>query len=147
MDALGHPVLNADGEEIIIPPSFQAPLIDDAGVIKVRDELLGIDQVIGRVQVTDFPALYDRNLKAQTPYQPVLGKSGNGLFIPQPGTQPVQAEDFKLVQGYLEDSNVEPVLEMVKMIDVYRSYEADQRAIQVQDSTLDRAVNDVGVVR
>ena len=42
---------------------------------------------------------------------------------------------------------MKPVLEMVKMIDVYRSYEADQRAIQVQDSTLDRAVNDIGVVR
>ena len=36
---------------------------------------------------------------------------------------------------------------MVRMIDVYRSYEADQKAIQIQDATLDRAVNDIGVVR
>ena len=36
---------------------------------------------------------------------------------------------------------------MVRMIDIFRSYEADQRAIQIQDGTLDRAVNDIGVVR
>jgi flagellar basal-body rod protein FlgG len=49
-------------------------------------------------------------------------------------------------QGFLEESNVQPVLEMVKMIDIFRSYEAEQRAVQVQDSTLERAVNDLGRV-
>lgn len=147
VDALGNPVLNNQGEEILIPPSFQAPLIDDGGVIKVRDETQGVDQVVGRLQVVDFPALYDRNLKAQSPFQPVLGKGKQGFYIPQPGTPQVAAQNTKVVQGYLEDSNVEPVLEMVKMIDVYRSYEADQKAIQIQDGTLERAVNDVGVVR
>ena len=51
-----------------------------------------------------------------------------------------------MLQTFLEDSNVEPVLEMVKMIDTFRSYEAEQRAIQIQDSTLERAVNDLGRV-
>ncbi len=147
VDPMGNPVLNSQGDEILIPPSYTAPLIDDGGVIKVRDEVQGVDQVVGRLQVVDFPDLYDRTLKAQSPYQPVLTKSKQGFYIPQPGTAQVPASNTKVVQGYLENSNVEPVLEMVKMIDVYRSYEADQRAIQVQDGTLDRAVNDVGVVR
>jgi flagellar basal-body rod protein FlgG len=147
VDALGNPVLNSQGDEILIPPSFSAPLIDDGGVIKVRDETQGVDQVVGRLQVVDFPELYDRNLRAQSPFQPVLSKGKQGMYIPQPGTQQVAAQTTKVVQGYLENSNVEPVIEMVKMIDVYRSYEADQKAIQVQDSTLERAVNDVGVVR
>ena len=51
------------------------------------------------------------------------------------------------MRGFVEQANVEPVLEMVEMIAVFRSYESDQKAIQVQDTTLDRAVNDVGVVR
>jgi flagellar basal body rod protein FlgG len=147
VDPLGNPVLNNQGDEILIPPSFSAPLIDDGGVIKVRDETQGVDQVVGRLQIVDFPELYDRALKAQSPFQPVLSKGKQGHYIPQPGTPQVPAQATKVVQGYLENSNVEPVLEMVKMIDVYRSYEADQKAIQVQDSTLDRAVNDVGVVR
>ena len=35
---------------------------------------------------------------------------------------------------------------MVDMITILRSYEANQRMIQYQDSTLDKAVNDVGRV-
>jgi len=96
--------------------------------------------------IVDFPELRDPVAKAQTPYQAPLRKSRDGLFIPHPATPQVPARDVEVVQGFLEDSNVEPVLEMVRMIDVYRGFEADYKAIQVQDSTLDRAVNDVGRV-
>ncbi|MEE2657227.1 MAG: flagellar hook-basal body protein [Candidatus Latescibacterota bacterium] len=147
VNMLGYPVLDEAGAPVNVPRTFEAPIIDGAGVIKGRDELLGIDSVLGRLQVTDFPDLYDTNYKAQTPYQPVLTKSKDGLFIPKPGVTQVPGGDYEIAQGFLEEANVESVLEMVKMIDVFRSYEADQRAIQVQDSTLDRAVNDVGVVR
>lgn len=147
VNLLGYPVLNANGEQIQVPGTFESPIIEANGVIKGRDELTGIDTVLGRLQVTDFPQLYDANFKAQTPFQAALTKSKDGLFIPQPGVGQQVADSFEISQGFLEEANVEPVLEMVKMIDVYRSYEADQRAIQIQDSTLDRAVNDVGVVR
>lgn len=46
-------------------------------------------------------------------------------------------------QGFLEASNVNPVTEMVKMIEVQRSYEACQKAIQSHDQTLQKLVNDV----
>ena len=71
----------------------------------------------------------------------------DGVHMNDPGINQQPADQFQIAQGFLEEANVESVLEMVRMIDVYRSYEADQRAIQVQDSTLDRAVNDIGVVR
>lgn len=147
VNMLGHPVLNTAGAQLFVPNSFSAPIIDASGVVKGRDDILGVDTILGQLQISDFPELYDRNLKAQSPFQPVLRKSENGFFIPQPGATRVPATDFEISQGFLEEANVEPVLEMVKMIDVFRSYEADQKAIQVQDSTLDRAVNDIGVVR
>ena len=147
VNLLGHPVLDVNGQPIDVPNSFSAPLIDANGVIKGRDELLGIDTVLGQIQVTDFPQLYDADFKAQSPYQAALMKSKDGYYIPQPGITQTPADGFQVAQGFLEEANVEPVLEMVRMIDVYRSYEADQRAIQVQDQTLDRAVNDIGVVR
>ena len=147
VNMLGHPVLDTVGAQIFVPSSFRTPIIDASGVIRGRDDLLGIDTILGQLQVSDFPELYDHNLRAQTPYQPVLRKSENGFFIPQPGSTPVPATGFEISQGFLEEANVQPVLEMVKMIEVFRSYEADQKAIQVQDSTLDRAVNDIGVVR
>lgn len=147
VNMLGHAVLDTNGEPISVPGTFQAPIIDASGVVKGRDELLGIDSVLGQLQIVDFPELYDHDLKAQTPFQPVLGKSENGFFIPQPNTPQTQAAGFEIAQGFVEEANVEAVREMVKMIDVFRAFEADQRAIQVQDTTLDRAVNDIGVVR
>jgi flagellar basal-body rod protein FlgG len=36
-------------------------------------------------------------------------------------------------QGFLETANVNPVTEMVAMIEVNRAYEANQRVIQSQD--------------
>ena len=147
VNMLGYSVLDENGEEILVPGTFQSPIIDASGVIKGRDEILGVDSVLGRVQVVDFPELYDSALKAQSPFQPVLAKSKEGYFVPQPGSVQVPSDSFELSQGFVEEANVDAVLEMVKMIDVFRSYETDQKAIQVQDSTLDRAVNDIGVVR
>lgn len=147
VNMLGHAVLDESGGQIFVPNSFSSPIIDASGVIRGRDELLGIDTTLGRLQVVDFPQIYDRDYRAQTPFQPVLTKSKNGFYIPKPGSNQLPAENFEIAQGFLEGANVKAVLEMAKMLDVYRSYEADQKAIQIQDSTLDRAVNDIGVVR
>jgi flagellar basal-body rod protein FlgG len=43
---------------------------------------------------------------------------------------------MKVIQGFLETSNVNPVKEMVKMIEVQRSYEASQKTITSGDESL-----------
>lgn len=50
-------------------------------------------------------------------------------------------------QGYQEQSNVSIVKEMVDMISVTRLYEANQKILQAQDSTLEKACNEVGAIR
>ncbi len=50
----------------------------------------------------------------------------------------------RIMQGYKERSNVNSVEEMVKMITLSRVYEANQKMLQISDSTLQRAVNDLG---
>jgi len=52
----------------------------------------------------------------------------------------------KILQGYLEKSNVNPVEEMVKMIEIQRSYEINQRVVSSFDDTLRTAVTEVGRV-
>lgn len=47
-------------------------------------------------------------------------------------------------QGALEGSNAEAVRDLVSLISAFRAYELNQRMVQVQDQTLDRAVNEVG---
>jgi flagellar basal-body rod protein FlgG len=49
----------------------------------------------------------------------------------------------KVVQGFVEAANVDPVVEMVQMIEVNRSYEANQKIIQVEESALGTLINQV----
>jgi flagellar basal-body rod protein FlgG len=47
-----------------------------------------------------------------------------------------------ITQGFVEASNVNPVLEMVRMIEVNRAYEANQKTIQSEDSMLGKLINE-----
>ncbi|AHC14815.1 Flagellar basal-body rod protein FlgF [Salinispira pacifica] len=47
----------------------------------------------------------------------------------------------KVRQGFLETSNVNPVKQMVKMIEVNRAYEANQKVIQSHDQASDKLIN------
>jgi flagellar basal-body rod protein FlgG len=49
----------------------------------------------------------------------------------------------KVLQGFLEASNVDPVVEMVQMIEVNRAYEANQKMIQAHESALGTLINQV----
>lgn len=51
-----------------------------------------------------------------------------------------------VLQGHLEESNLNIVREMVEMISNLRSYEANQKVISFTDHTLDKLINEVGRV-
>jgi flagellar basal-body rod protein FlgF len=72
-----------------------------------------------------------------------LRKFGMNLLT---ATQESQDGEFEgtIMQGYIELSNVDSVKEMVDMITVLRAYESNQKLLQYQDATLERAVNDIG---
>ncbi len=57
---------------------------------------------------------------------------------------PRPAEEARVCQGYVEEANVQPIGELTRMIVGFRVYEANQRALQMQDQTLDRLINRVG---
>ena len=79
---------------------------------------------------------------------PVLERKQNGFFAAKPGVgQVAVGQDTRVLQGFLEQSNVNPIYEMVNMLDLFRTFEADRRAIRAQDETLGRAANDVGSIR
>jgi flagellar basal-body rod protein FlgG len=65
--------------------------------------------------------------------------SGDAKIMTQ-GTRP------KVIQGFVEASNVNPVLEMVRMIEVNRAYEANQKTIQAEDSMLGKLINETAKI-
>lgn len=72
-----------------------------------------------------------------------LEKVGDNLYR---GENPLESKAI-VKQNSLERSNVNIVNEMVNMMTVLRSYESSQKVVQSLDETLQKAVNEVGVVR
>lgn len=72
-----------------------------------------------------------------------LQKMGNNMF--QAKEMLPQTEDNPgLKQGFLETSNINPVNEMVQMIEALRSFESYQKSIQILDGINDVASNRLG---
>jgi flagellar basal-body rod protein FlgF len=69
-----------------------------------------------------------------------LVKEGELLYN---GATVKPATNFQVVQGSLEQSNVNAIREMIQMINITRSYDANQRALIAQDEALKRAANDL----
>jgi len=69
-------------------------------------------------------------------------KVGGNLFA---GSGDTPVETPRLVQGAVEKSNVSPILEMSRMIEIARGYEAYQKLVQTMDQTAGQT-NDVGTV-
>ena len=52
----------------------------------------------------------------------------------------VAPDSINVRQGFVEESNVEGIEEMIAMIELNRGFETDQKMIQSQDATLDRSL-------
>ena len=75
-----------------------------------------------------------------------LRKQGNNLYLAL--SEPEAAtKSYSVLQGYLENSNVDIGREMVDMITVYRVYETNQRMLTMIDETVGKAVNEIGRLR
>ena len=72
-----------------------------------------------------------------------LRKQGDNLYNPTDETTVSEFRSF-VMQGIVENSNVNPVKEMVEMINITRNYEANQRMVTIHDNILGRAVSDIG---
>ena len=139
----GLPVLGQNG---IIKLQKNNFTINERGEILVNaalslepTDMVGMTQnnweqpvVIDKLKIVDFENI--RELK----------KEGESLYRDTEYSGPaLPAEEYKVVQGFLEKSNVNAVREMVDMIEVQRSYEANQKAMMTHDQELGRLINEV----
>ena len=72
-----------------------------------------------------------------------LERYGENLFSAVQGAEMIEP-NVKVVSGYLEQSNVQTVEEMVNLISITRQYEANQKIIQTYDTSLEIAANRLG---
>jgi len=70
---------------------------------------------------------------------------GEGYYLMENG-QEVESEDAVIHQKMLEQSNVNPLKEMVRMIEIARSFESNQKVLQSIDKMMEKSVNSIGKV-
>lgn len=118
-----------------------------------KEGYLKVDSEKGAISVTENGQLWQGSREIDTfrvadfrkPYK--LIRCGTSCFQPHlPDDIEQTSPGAVLKQGYLEGSNVNLIQNMVQMIAVHRTFEADQRAVSAQDQTLDKAVNQIGRV-
>ena len=122
----GDYVLDNNGNRIRLDP-LSTSSIDENGNIFQND------RAVARIGLRDFEDYNYLEHYGENYYQPVNGYRFKNA-------------DGQIIEGYLEASNVQVVQEMVEMISVTRTYESNQKVIQTIDSTLDKAVNQLGSV-
>lgn len=75
-----------------------------------------------------------------------LRKAGGNLYVNYTNQPVMQAQNVKVMQGYLEASNVNMADEVVNMVEINRAYEMNQRVLRIIDESLAKSVNEVGRV-
>jgi flagellar basal body rod protein FlgG len=76
---------------------------------------------------------------------PGLMKLGRGLFVAGPNSTELRVKDARIVAKHLENSNVQPLQEMTKMIDSLRAFEAYQKILKTY-STLSSKAHELGSI-
>ncbi|WP_342077345.1 flagellar hook-basal body complex protein [Yoonia sp. SS1-5] len=112
----GYPVLDAGGAPVFVPQGVGQIGIGPDGTISAGGQPIG---QIGLVVPVD-------------PNQMI--REGGVMFDARGGFEP--ALDGRMLQGFLEDSNVNPILQVSRMIEVQRAYELGQSFMDKEDERI-----------
>ena len=123
----GYPVLDAGGAPIQLDPQGGPPEAGADGTLRQDGRLMA---AIGLFQ-----------------FQPGLDftRYGNSGVVPFGMPEPVLDRiDAGVTQGFVEDSNVNPVLEITRLIQVQRAFEHVSALIRDSEQALDQAISTLG---
>jgi flagellar basal-body rod protein FlgF len=119
----GYRLLDIGGAPIFLPPD-------------AKDVALGRD---GTLSAGGQPIA---QLGVWRPTDPLSLRHQSGTLFSATDVEP--AEGTELLQGMLEESNVEPVSEIARMIEVQRAYELGQRFLDAEDERVRGVIQALG---
>lgn len=123
----GFPVLDAGGAPILLDPTAGSPKIASDGMITQGKRQIG---AIGLFRIDEAAKLQRVDNSAVIPDKPaeaILDFTTEGV-----------------TQRFIERANVNPVLEMARLIQITRAYESVAAIMNESDSSLDNAVKTLG---
>jgi flagellar basal-body rod protein FlgF len=120
--------LVSSGGELQLPPGEVT--ISSEGIVEVDN------REIGRIKVVRFDD------------SSVLQKVGSSMFKAAATVSPteLEIEEISMVQGFVEESNVNVIHEMSEMIKALKAYEISQKAIKSHQEVIQMVTSQVGRV-
>jgi flagellar basal-body rod protein FlgF len=123
----GYSLLDAGNSPILLDPNAGPPRIARDGAITQNNRTIG---AIGLFKIDE---------KAR------LKRFDNSGVIPdRPPTPAVEFSKIGMQQGFLERANVNPVMEMSKLIMVSRTFDAVSSSLKDSESSLQEAIRTLG---
>lgn len=123
----GHPVLDAGGAPIQLDPAGGVPTASRDGILRQNGQLVGAIGLYTFEPGEDFVR---------------YGSSG---IVPRGAPVPiVDQADVGIAQGFLEDSNVNPIQEMTHLIMVQRAFENAAALVRDTETSFDDAIKTLG---
>lgn len=120
----GHALLDAGGAPVFVPPDARAVALARDGTFSADGQPFA---QIGLVR----------------PVDPVsMSREAGTLFVVEGEIAPVEAP--MLLQGFIEESNVNPVIELARMIEVQRAYERGQKLLESEDERIRSVIQTLG---
>ena len=119
----GHPVLDAGGAPIVLDPGAGAVDISRDGMLTQRGKQAAAIGLFSIDLTAPFQRYENSGLIPRTPGSPILSFQADGM-----------------VQGFVEEANVNPVAEMTRLISVTRAFEGVSTAIEDSNSSLKEAI-------
>ena len=119
----GYPALSSAGQPIFFS-------VEDREITIARDGTVSTENgELGRLRVVTFDD------------EQALKPLGGGLYSTDQAPRDVERPD--VVQGTLEGSNVEPVIELARMIEISRAYESVKNLIDREDERLRKVAREI----
>ncbi|WP_221030239.1 flagellar hook-basal body protein [Actomonas aquatica] len=122
----GFAVLGDGGNPIKLQPGGGAVTVDTNGQIRQNGAIIGQMEI---VRFENNHALVDL---------------GGGLFAASEGQEPEVLDEPDILQGHLEQANIQPLREMVDLVSIARAYEANQKIISHRDELMKQTLEKLG---
>ena len=133
-DFLGNIVLSEDNSEIKVPKNSRSlEFKSDGTLVSLNSD--GQREQIAKLALVDIYNKEDMQKYGHSYMQ--MTNNAQAIEHPFGG---------KVLQGYLEKSNVSAIDEMVDMIQMYRGFESDQKVINAYDQIMQKAANEIGKI-
>jgi len=117
------------------------PVLGEAGPITVPNGTVEID-TNGMVKVNGRPVQRLRLERVADGAK--LQHEGGTQFVPDASRKAIPPEDRRIMQGFVEGSNVNTMFAMTQMIDVLREFSAAQKTMTTIDSVRGIATTEIG---